>query len=131
MGASKTRCPALGIKDRSRTQPANPVYSPATNFYQLQSPRNGKIVMFTDGRWRDFYVDQPTLPLTQATTYFPANTTGVGMGTIATVRHRRYTNVALMDLSVETIRLPQLWTDFRWRPDWQLIPKTAVPNPPW
>jgi len=69
--------------------------------------------------------------MTPAQAYYPTNDTGNGMGTIATPRHGRYTNVLLVDLSVQTVSLPQLWTNFRWCSNWQVIPASSVPKPPW
>jgi prepilin-type N-terminal cleavage/methylation domain-containing protein len=106
-------------------------YAPSTTFWRLQGVKNGQIVLLTDGLWRDFFVNQPTLPMTAASAYYPTNNTGNGMGTIATPRHGRYTNVVLVDFSVQTVALPKLWTDYRWRPDWQIIPATSVPKAPW
>ncbi len=109
---------------------ANPYFA-STTFWQLQKPSNGQIPLLTDGLWRDFYVNPPTLPMTAAQAYYPTNDTGNGMGTIATPRHGHYGNVLLVDLSVQSVLLKQLWTDFRWSADWQIVPKASVPNPPW
>jgi prepilin-type N-terminal cleavage/methylation domain-containing protein len=93
----------------------------ATTFYKLQSPKAGKIVLLTDGRWRDFYVNSNT------DGYYPI-VNGATMPIIATKRHGRFTNVTLMDLSVETIPLPQLWS-YRWRPNY--VPPATLPKVPW
>jgi prepilin-type N-terminal cleavage/methylation domain-containing protein len=100
-----------------------------TTFYKLQSPRMGQIVMFTDCRWRDFYINDNTGNAPTPAGYHPRDTSGYGqMNTIATKRHGRYTNVAMTDLSVRTIPLEQLWS-FRWRPDY--VAPATMPKVPW
>jgi prepilin-type N-terminal cleavage/methylation domain-containing protein len=100
-----------------------------TTFYKLQSPKMGQIVMFTDCRWRDFYVNNNTSNNPTPAGYWPRDTSGYGqMNTIATQRHGRMANVALTDLSVRTIPIAQLWS-FRWRPDY--VAPTTLPKCPW
>jgi prepilin-type N-terminal cleavage/methylation domain-containing protein len=93
-----------------------------TTFYKLQSPKMGRIPLYTDARFRDFYVDSGTEG------YYPKNTSDKGTSLIATNRHNRMTNVAMMDLSVATMPLPELWS-LRWSTSY--TPPATLPRVPW
>lgn len=110
-------------------------YAPATTFYRLQSPKNGQIPMLTDGRFRDFYVNpistSTVLPTSKC--YYPDcvndSATKNGAGIISTNRHKQMTNILLTDLTVKTVPLRDLYTQFKWCPAWQNIDPALIPNP--
>jgi hypothetical protein len=101
---------------------------PKANFFTLQqvsAKRPAPIPLLFDCRWRDAYVDNGTTPYG----YYPRDTKGSGqMHFIATRRHDRVVNVAMIDLSVRTAPLSELWS-FTWRSDFK--PPAPLPKVPW
>jgi prepilin-type processing-associated H-X9-DG protein len=66
---------------------------------------------------------------TENTTPAPTNTyTTGGMSNVATKRHLRVANVAFLDGSVQTYRLPELWA-VNWTTTW--VPPATLPRVPW
>src|SRR5436190_2906185 len=103
------------------------VVYPTSNFFTLQkisARQPNPIPLFFDCRWREAYVDH------NDSYYFPYDTKYVDkeMSLIATRRHKRQVNVALMDLSVRTIPMPELWS-YKWRPNY--TPPATLPKVPW
>jgi type II secretory pathway pseudopilin PulG len=105
---------------------------PDVNFYKLQimsARRAAPIPLMFDCRWREAYVDNNSGNAPTPEGFYPRDTKGYGqMNYIATKRHNRYVNIALIDLSVRTIPLSELWS-FSWRPNF--VPPTTLPKIPW
>jgi prepilin-type N-terminal cleavage/methylation domain-containing protein len=95
------------------------VSDPRTNFWKLQKSSKGEIPLFFDCRWREARpsVTDGSYPM------------GSGeMTMVATRRHGRTVNVALTNLSVKTIPLPELWA-MRWHAMW--VKPNTLPKAPW
>jgi hypothetical protein len=103
------------------------VYPNATFFslQKLSARQPAPIPMLMDCRWREVYVDKNTSGYYG---YDTVSSKDTQMPLIATQRHGKYTNVALMDLSVRSVPLPELWT-FKWRDNW--TPPAKLPPVPW
>jgi prepilin-type N-terminal cleavage/methylation domain-containing protein len=105
---------------------------PGANFFRLQSmsaKMAAPIPLMFDCRWREAYVDDNSGNAPTPAGYYPRDSKGYGqIGYIATQRHGRFVNICLIDLSVRTIPLEQLWS-FSWRPNF--VPPTTLPKVPW
>jgi len=109
------------------------VVYPTANFFTLQkisARQTAPIPLMFDCRWREAYCDSNTVGYFPTDKVFsdPSKGGGGQMTLIATRRHKRQVNIALMDLSVRTIPLPELWS-YKWRPNWT-APAT-LPKVPW
>ena len=106
---------------------------PRANFFTLQkvsSRQPNPIPMLFDCRWREAYMDSNTVGYYPNDTVYsdPAKGGGGQMTLVATKRHGRFVNVSFMDLSVKTVKLPELWS-FQWNPIWTAPAK--LPPVPW
>jgi len=96
-------------------------------FWKLQASKYGSIPMFFDARWRDAAVDSTASNLG----YYPTIGGTIQMSYVAIRRHHRVTNIAFVDGSARTIRLPELWIQ-QWSAVYQRrLPPQTLPPVPW
>lgn len=93
-----------------------------------------KTPLFLDANWPDSWptntnvLTAPTADNNYDRGWFQSGTTGLAMGRFVTNRHGRKTNVAFMDMHVETLTLEQLWS-LSWHKGAQPNFAPALPTP--
>jgi len=94
---------------------------PQLTYFTLSKSSRGDIPLLFDCRWRE------ARPNNNTEGYFPIDQ-GSDMSNVAINRHGKFINVALLDGSVRTLPIEQLW-NLKWWHGWN--PPATLPKAPW